>query len=81
MDPNFDYRNLNSLAQVRTAKATLKYSIVVQEQMLKQGFTKMKTNFVGSLKQSAWRWGLKIVTGILINRIRNRKSNKRRKRS
>lgn len=55
----------------------LRYSIVVQEQMMSKSFDDMKKNFIGSIKQSAWRWGIKIVIGFLISQIKTRKSNKR----
>ncbi|MFU8843620.1 MAG: hypothetical protein ACNA7V_07415 [Bacteroidales bacterium] len=75
MNQHFEYKNLNSFEAIRTAKFLLRHSITVQEQLLSKSFVDLRKNLMGSLKQSAWKFGIKIVTYILINRIKTRKSN------
>jgi hypothetical protein len=76
MNQYFDHKKLNSFESIKTARAMLRYSIVVQEQMLLESFNNMRKNVIGSLKQSAWRLGIKIVTGFLVSQITSWRSNK-----
>jgi hypothetical protein len=70
MNQIFDYKNIRSFETIQTAKAMVKYSIIVQEQMLLKSFADLRKNFIGSLKQSAWQMGMKIAADFLVRRVK-----------
>ena len=76
MDHHFDYNNLRTEKDIKIAKEKLKYSVLLQEEILSKSFQDLRTNFIINLKKSFLNMGMKIVTGIIINQIQTRASKK-----
>jgi hypothetical protein len=78
MKPPMDYTNLRTFSDIKNAKEKLRYSILLHENMLSRSIDNLRGNFINSLKQSAWRWGMKVAIGFLVSQI-NLRTSKRRK--
>lgn len=77
MKPTIDYTNLRTFSDIKTAKEKLRYSILLHEGILSRGIDNLRGNIINSLKQSAWRWGMKVAIGLLMTQINSRISKKR----
>lgn len=78
MEPIIDYKSLRSFSDIRIAKEKLRYSILLNEGMLSKSIDNLRGNFIDSLKQTAWRWGMKAVAGYLVTQLNMRKSKRRK---
>ncbi len=76
MKPTIDYKSLRTFSDIKIAKEKLKYSILLHEDMLLKSIDYLRGNFIHSLKQSAWKWGMKIAVGLIVTQINSRASRK-----
>lgn len=76
MKPPIDYKNLRTYSDIKIAKEKLKYSILLHEDMLSKSVDVLKGNVISSLKQSAWKWGMKVAVGYLMTQINSQSSKK-----
>ncbi|MFP4557303.1 MAG: hypothetical protein ACLFNU_10560 [Bacteroidales bacterium] len=73
-----DYKSLRTFSDIKIAKEKLRYSILLHEDMLSKSIDNLRGNFIQSLKQSAWRWGMKVAVGFLMNHLESRTSKRER---
>jgi hypothetical protein len=71
-----DYKSLRTFSDIRIAKEKLRYSILLHENILSRSIDNLRGNFIHSLKQSAWRWGMKAALGFLVSQINSRTSKR-----
>ena len=76
MDHHFDYNNLRTEKDIKIAKEKLKYSVLLQEDILSKSCKNLRINFIINLKRSFFNLGMKIATSFLINQIQTRASKK-----
>lgn len=76
MKPPIDYKNLRTYSDIKIAKEKLKYSILLHEDMLSKSVDALRGNVVSSLKQSAWKWGMKVAVSYLMSQINSQNSKK-----
>jgi hypothetical protein len=76
MKPPVDYKNLRTYSDIKIAKEKLRYSILLHEDMLSKSIDHLRGNVINSLKQSAWRWGMKVAVGFLVTQLNSRTSKR-----
>jgi hypothetical protein len=78
MKPLIDYSRLRTFSDIIIAKEKLRYSILLQEDILSRSFSDIRDNFILSLKQSVWDWATKVALEFLVTQI-NLRTSKRSK--
>jgi hypothetical protein len=76
MMPSIDYNRLRTLGDIQIAKEKLRYSLQHNEDLLYNSIDSLQNNLILSLKHAAWRWGLKVAAGLLIDKLKKRASKK-----
>lgn len=76
MKPLIDYSRLRTFSDITIAKEKLRYSILLQEDMLSRSFSDIRNNFILSLKQSVWDWATKVALEFLVTQINLRTSKR-----
>jgi hypothetical protein len=76
MKPLIDYSRLRTFSDIIIAKEKLRYSILLQEDMLSRSFSDIRDNFILTLKQSVWDWATKVALEFLVTQINLRTSKR-----